>query len=87
MRIVNRCLETYLPHSVSLLLLKAQLLEEAGEVEQTKQYLDQLLERVCPQLLEAAVFYIELLLRHEDREGAEELMERLATEGDCYVCC
>ena len=80
MQIVDRCLQTYLPKSVSMLLLKAQLLEEVDRVDETRQYLDSILETTCPQLLEASIFYVELLLRHNDRDGAEELMERLATE-------
>ena len=84
MKIVDRCLQTYLPKSVSMLLLKAQLLEEVDRVDETRQYLDSILETTCPQLLEASIFYVELLLRHNDRDGAEELMERLATEGCRY---
>ena len=79
--IVDRCLQTYLPKSVSLLLLRAQLLEESGDVEATKQHLEKVMTKDCPQLLEAAIFYVELMLRHEDKDGAEEMMEQLATEG------
>lgn len=81
MLIANRCLESYLPHSVKILLTKAELLEEAGDVEKTKSYCEEIVTKRCPELLEGIVFYIELLLRQHDRDGAEELMERFSNEG------
>ena len=57
MQIVDRCLQTYLPKSVSMLLLKAQLLEEVDRIDETRKYLDSILETTCPQLLEASIFY------------------------------
>ena len=30
------------------------------------------------------VFYVEFLLRHDDRDGAEELLERFSTEGEWW---
>lgn len=81
MVILNRCLEVYLPRSVKLLLMKAELLEEMGEVEKTKAFLEEILEKRCPELLEAIIFYIELLLRHNDQDSAEELLERFTAEG------
>ena len=81
MAILNRCLECYLPRSVKLLLMKAELLEEMEDVESTKRFLETILEKKCPELLEAIVFYIELLLRHNDQDAAEELLERFTAEG------
>ena len=66
---------------MSALLLQAALLEEQGQVEACERLLEDILGKRCPQLLEAAVFYVELLLRHGDREGAEERMEGMLTEG------
>lgn len=81
MNILTRCLDVYLPHSVKLLLMKTELLEEQGEVEKTKAFLEEILEHRCPELLEAMIFYIELLLRHNDQDSAEELLERFTAEG------
>ena len=81
MDILNRCLQVYLPHSVKLMLMKAELLEEQGKVEETKGFLEEILEKRCPELIEAMIFYIELLLRHHDRDSAEELLERFTAEG------
>ena len=81
MDILNRCLQVYLPDSVKLMLMKAELLEEQGKVEETKGFLEEILEKRCPELIEAMIFYIELLLRHNDRDSAEELLERFTAEG------
>lgn len=81
LKIVQRCLATFLPQCVSALLLQAALLEEQGQVEACERLLEDVLAKRCPQLLEAAVFYVELLLRHGDRDGAEERMEGMLTEG------
>ena len=61
--------------------MKAEFLEETGSVDEVKAYLDDLVQKRCPELLEAMVFFVEFLLRHDDRDGAEELMERFSTEG------
>ena len=82
MMIANRCLETYLPHSVKILLKKAELLEEEGNVEKTRNYCEEVVTKRCPELVEGIIFYIELLLRQHDRDGAEELMERFSNESE-----
>lgn len=66
--------------------MKAEFLEETGSVDEVKAYLDDLVQKRCPELLEAMVFFVEFLLRHDDRDGAEELMERFSTEGRVVGC-
>ena len=61
--------------------MKAELLEEMNDVEATKKFLEEILEKKCPELLEAIVFYIELLLRHNEQDAAEEMLERFTAEG------
>lgn len=65
--------------------MKAELLEEQGKVEETKGFLEEILEKRCPELIEAMIFYIELLLRHNDRDSAEELLERFTAEGTIII--
>ena len=65
-------------------MMKAEFMEEMGSVEEVKGFLNDIVEKKCPELLEAMVFYVEFLLRHDDRDGAEELLERFSTEGEWW---
>ena len=82
--IIQRALESYLPKSIKLTMMKAEFMEEMGSVDEVKGFLNEIVEKKCPELLEAMVFYVEFLLRHDDRDGAEELLERFSTEGELW---